>query len=92
MKYSQAIKPISYLKTHASKLIRNISDNQDTLIITQNGEAKVVLQDIKIYEQTQESLALLKILAQSTANLNKGNYKPALKNFSDLKNRIKDNS
>ena len=74
MKYSQAIKPISYLKTHASELIRNISNNQDTLIITQNGEAKVVLQDIKIYEQTQESLALLKILAQSTANLNKGNY------------------
>jgi len=92
MKYSQAIKPISYLKTHASELIRNISNNQDTLIITQNGEAKVVLQDIKIYEQTQESLALLKILAQSTSNLNKGNYKPAKKSFSDLKNRIKDNS
>jgi len=92
MKYSQAIKPISYLKTHASKLIRNISDNQDTLIITQNGEAKVVLQDIKIYEQTQESLALLKILAQSSSNLNKGNYKPAMQSFSDLKNRIKDNS
>lgn len=92
MKYSQAIKPISYLKTHASKLIRKISDNQDTLIITQNGEAKVVLQDIKIYEQTQESLALLKILAQSSSNLNKGNYKPAMQSFSDLKNRIKDNS
>jgi len=92
MKYSQAIKPISYLKTHASELIRNISTNQDTLIITQNGKAKVVLQDIKIYEQTQESLALLKILAQSSSNLNKGNYKPVTKSFSDLKNRIKDNS
>ncbi len=92
MKYSQAIKPISYLKTHASELIRNISANQDTLIITQNGEAKVVLQDIKIYEQTQESLALLKILSQSSSNLNKGNYKPAIQSFSDLKNRIKDNS
>lgn len=92
MKYSKAIKPISYLKTHASELIRNISANQDTLIITQNGEAKVVLQDIKIYEQTQDSLALLKILAQSTSNLNKGNFKSAKQSFSDLKNRIKDNS
>ena len=91
MKYSQAIKPISYLKTHASELIRNISNNQDTLIITQNGEAKVVVQDIKIYEQTQESLALLKILAQSTSNLDKGNFKPVKKGFSDLKNRLKDN-
>jgi len=92
MKFSQAIKPISYLKSHASELIRNISANQDTLIITQNGEAKVIVQDIKVYEQTQESLALLKILAQSSSNLNKGNFKPVSKSFSDLKKRIKDNS
>ena len=92
MKYSQAIKPISYLKTHASELIRNISANQDTLIITQNGVAKAVVQDIKVYEQTQDSLALLKILAQSSSNLNKGNFKSATKSFSDLKKRIKDNS
>ena len=91
MKYSQAIKPISYLKAHASELIRNISTNQDTLIITQNGEAKAVLQDIRIYEQTQDSLALLKILAQSNSNLNKGNFKSATKSFSDLKRRIKEN-
>ena len=92
MKYSQAIRPISYLKTHASELIRNISTNQNTLIITQNGEAKAVVQDIRIYEQTQESLALLKILAQSTTNLNKGKYKPVAKSFSDLKERIRGNS
>ena len=92
MKFSQAIKPISYLKSHASELIRNISANQDTLIITQNGEAKVIVQDIKVYEQTQESLALLKILAQSSSNLNKGNFKPVSKSFSDLKKRIKDKS
>ena len=90
MKYSQAIKPISYLKSHASELIRNISSNQETLIITQNGQAKVVVQDIKVYEQTQESLVLLKILAQSSMNLNKGDFKPVAKSFSDLKKRIKE--
>ncbi len=89
MKYSQAIKSISYLKSHAAELIRNISSNQDTLIITQNGEAKAVVQDIKVYEQTQESLVLLKILAQSSSNLNKENFKPISKSFSDLKKRIK---
>ena len=91
MKYSQAIKPISYLKAHASELIRNISSNQETLIITQNGEAKAVVQDIRVYEQTQDSLALLKILAQSSINLDKGNFKTATKSFSDLKKRIKEN-
>jgi hypothetical protein len=61
------------------------------LIITQNGEAKAVVQDIHIYEQAQESLTLLKILAQSSSNLNKDNFKSAAKSFSDLKRRIKEN-
>ncbi len=89
---SYSIKPISYLKAHASKLIRDISENQDTMIITQNGEAKVILQDIKIYEQTQESLAMLKILALSSKNLKAGNTKTVAKAFSDVQERIKKDS
>ena len=65
MKPSESIKPISYLKAHASQLIRDISSNKQTVVITQNGEAKVIVQDVKVYEQTQESLAMLKVLAQS---------------------------
>ena len=88
MKFSQAIKPISYLKTHASEVIREISKNQTTMIITHNGKAKVVVQDIHVYEQTQESLAMLKILAQSSANIRKGKFKPARKAFDDIQNKI----
>ena len=88
MKYSQAIKPISYLKAHASEVIRDISKNKDTMIITHNGEAKVVVQDIHVYEQTQESLALLKILAQSSVNIKKGQIKPAKNVFEDIQDRI----
>ncbi|MBW2163590.1 MAG: type II toxin-antitoxin system Phd/YefM family antitoxin [Deltaproteobacteria bacterium] len=90
MKYSQAIKPISYLKAHASEIIRDISANQDTMIITHNGEAKVVVQDIRVFEETQESMAMLKMLAQSSANIKKGEYKPLDKAFSDLRKRIED--
>lgn len=88
MKLSKAIKPISYLKAHASELIRDITNNHETLIITHNGEAKVVVQDIHVYEQTQESLAMLKILAQSSANLKKGKIKSAQKAFADIQKRI----
>jgi prevent-host-death family protein len=88
MKFSESVKPISYLKTHASEVVRNVSENQKTLIITHNGEAKVVLQDVKVYEQTQESIALLKILALSGKELRKGNYKTLEKSFGDLRNRI----
>ena len=92
MRPSEAIKPISYLKTHASQLIRDVSNNKKTMIITQNGEAKVILQDIKLYEQTQESLALLKILAMSNKNLSDGKVKPFDQTFSDIRKRIKEES
>jgi prevent-host-death family protein len=89
MKPSESIKPISYLKAHASEILRDVSRDQKTLIITQNGEAKVILQDIKVYEQTQESLALLKILAQSGKSVEDGKVKPLKKAFEDLKGKIK---
>jgi len=88
MKYSEAIKPISYLKTHASEVIREISKKHETMIITHNGEAKVIVQDIQVYEQTQDSLALLKILAQSSTNIKKGNYKPVRESFDRIGKRI----
>ena len=87
---SEAIKPISYLKAHASEVIRDVTNNQKTMIITQNGEAKVILQDIKLYEKTQESLALLKILAMSNKNLNDGKVKSIDLTFKDVRKRIKE--
>ena len=69
---SEDIKPISYFKSHASEVIKDVSDNRKTLIITQNGEAKVIVQDIRSFEQSQESLTLLKILALSANNLKEG--------------------
>ena len=88
MKFSEAVKPISYLKTHASEVIRDVAENQKTLVITHNGEAKVVLQDVKVYEQTQESIALLKILALSGKEIKKGNYKTLDKSFESVRKRI----
>ncbi|WP_250458533.1 type II toxin-antitoxin system Phd/YefM family antitoxin [Microbulbifer litoralis] len=63
MKLSSQIKPISYLKAHAAEIVRDLGKQGEPLVITQNGEAKVVMQDIESYEQMQETLALLKILA-----------------------------
>jgi len=63
MKLSGHIKPISYLKAHAAEIIRDLGEQQEPIIITQNGEAKVIIQDIESFEKTQETMALLKILA-----------------------------
>lgn len=90
MKYRQSIKPISYLKAHAAELVREVADGGDPLIITQNGEAKVIIQDLYAYEQTQESLALLKMLAQSQKGKSEGHYTTARKAFREIRRNIKD--
>lgn len=63
MRYSTRIKPISYLKANAAEVLEDLQKQRQPMIITQNGEAKAVIQDVASYEETQETLALLKILA-----------------------------
>jgi prevent-host-death family protein len=63
MGHHDRIKPISYLKAHSAAVIRELGEGAAPLVITQNGEARAVLQDIGSYAQTQEALALLKLLA-----------------------------
>jgi len=92
MKLSESVKPISYLKSHTAEVLRDVSEGQRTMVITQHGEAKAVLQDIASYEQTQESLALLKMLAQSSKCIQEGRSKPVKTAFADIRKRIKEST
>ena len=87
MKLSIQIKPISYLKAHAAEIIRNLGNEGDPLIITQNGEAKVVIQDIKSYEETQETIALLKILALGNRQIEEGKLVSSTEAINRLRGR-----
>lgn len=73
---SSRIKPISYLKANAAEILDRLAEEQEPLLITQNGEAKAVMQDVASYEATQETLALLKILALGTREVEEGKVKP----------------
>lgn len=77
MKYSTQIKSISYLKANAAEVVREIAEQRSPLIITQNGEAKAVIQDVASYEETQETIALLKILALGNRQIEEGRVVPA---------------
>ena len=72
MKYSTQIKPISYLKANAAEVVRQLGEQREPMVITQNGEAKIVIQDVASYEQTQETMALLKILAIGNRQIEEG--------------------
>jgi prevent-host-death family protein len=76
MRYSSQVKPISYLKANAAEVLARLAEYREPLVITQNGEAKAVLQDVASFEETQETLALLKILALGNQNIEAGNVKP----------------
>ena len=76
MRYSSQVKPISYLKANAAEVLAKLSEGREPLVITQNGEAKAVIQDVVSYEETQEMLALLKILALGNAEIEAGKVKP----------------
>jgi prevent-host-death family protein len=89
VKLSKQIKPISFLKAHAAEIVRNMKGQAEPLIITQNGEAKVVLQDIASHEQTQETLALWKILALGNRQIEAGKVEPAAEAISRLRNARK---
>ena len=77
MKLSKQIRPISYLKAHAAEIVRNLSKEQEPLVITQNGVAKVIIQDIESYEQTQQTIALLKIQSLGIRQIEEGKVLPA---------------
>jgi prevent-host-death family protein len=82
---AKQIKPISYVKAHAADLVRDMHKSGEPIIITQNGEAKAVLQDIESYERTQETLALLKIVALGEKQYREGKAKPAAEVFRRLR-------
>ena len=76
MRYSTQVKSISHLKAKAAEVLRDISERREPLVITQHGEAKAVLQDVASYDETQETLALLKVLALGQREVEAGEVRP----------------
>ncbi len=85
MRDSTQVKPISFLKAHAAEVLTTLSEKGEPLIITQNGEAKAVLQDVASFEAAQETLALLKVLALGSEEAAAGRVKPIGEVISRLK-------
>ena len=88
MQLSQNIKPISYLKAKTAEIINKVNENQQSIIITQNGEAKAVIQDIKSYENLQNSLTLLKLIVQSEEDIRSGNVTNQKEMFESLEKKL----
>jgi prevent-host-death family protein len=91
MSLSAHIKPISYLKANAAKIAEELKQDGEAFVITQNGEAAMVVQSVAEYEKTQETLALLKMVAQSERSIEQGKVHDATGVLGDLRDRLNAN-
>ncbi|MEK6657011.1 MAG: type II toxin-antitoxin system Phd/YefM family antitoxin [Nitrospirota bacterium] len=89
MKLSRAVKPISHIKSHASEVISEISETGNPVVVTVNGVARVIIQDIKEYEKDREGMAMLKIFAMGRKDMLEGRHRPIHHAFADLKKKIR---
>lgn len=72
MRLENRVRSISYLKAHAAELLRDLSDSQEPLVVTQNGEARAVLLDVASYDQLLETVALVKLFSLADRQVDEG--------------------
>ncbi|MGH9323499.1 MAG: type II toxin-antitoxin system Phd/YefM family antitoxin [Vicinamibacteria bacterium] len=89
MNSKTSIKPITYMKTNAADILATVSEAGKTVVITHNGEGKMVIQDIESYQSTMDTLAMLKLVALGKGSVLQGNVKTARKTFADIEKRRK---
>jgi len=73
---AQDLKPVSYIKNHASKIVKYVENSKTPVVITQNGEAKAVIIDIESYQKTLNAISLAKLLSFSEKDIKNGNVIP----------------
>jgi prevent-host-death family protein len=89
MNIPKDIKPITYLKARAADLINQINETHRPVIITQNGEARAVLQDPESYESMRNAIGILKLISMGEEEIRDGKIKDQEKMFHDLENKLK---
>src|SRR4030067_649000 len=84
------IRPITYLKSRAADLLKQINQTHRPVVITQNGEPKAVLQDPESYENMRNAIGILKLLSQGEKDIKDGKSKSQEEVFADIESILKD--
>lgn len=90
MNISKDIKPITYLKSKAPDLLKQINQTHRPVIITQNGEPRAVLQDPESYQNMRDALGLLKLVSQGEEDIKNGKVKSQEEVFAGIEQRLKE--
>ena len=88
MNIASDIKPVTYLKSRAADLLKQINDTRRPVIITQNGEPRAVLQDPESFENMRNAIGILKLLSLGEEDIRAGNTVNQEEVFSELEKRL----
>lgn len=89
MNLKRDVRPITYLKHHTADLVREVAERGRTVMITQNGEAKVVVMDVENYDRWRAAMAMLKLLAHAEAEVGSGRVIRQQQAFARAEDRLK---
>ena len=90
MNITTDIKPVTYLKSRAADLLKQINETHRPVIITQNGEPRAVLQDPKTYENMRNAIGILKLLSEGEADIRNGQAKSQEDVFNEIEEALKE--
>jgi prevent-host-death family protein len=90
MNISKDIKPITYLKSRAADLLKQVNETHRPVVITQNGEPKAVLQDPESYQNMRNALGILKLISQGEEDIKTGKSKAQENVFAEIENTLKE--
>lgn len=90
MHITSDIRPVTYLKNKAADLLNQINETHRSVIITQNGEPRAVLQDPESYENMRNAIGILKLVSQGEADIRDGKVKIQENVFKDIEATLKE--
>ena len=90
MNISQDIRPVTYLKSRAADLLKQVNETHRPVVITQNGEPKVILQDPKSFENMRNAIGILKLISQGEDEIRSGKSRSQQEVFENIENFLKE--
>lgn len=88
MNLKETIRPITYLKTNAADVLTTVTETRTPVVITHNGEPKMVVQDAESYQRLKQSLSMLKLVAMGKKQIDEGKTKSAEAVFKTIEKKL----
>ncbi|MCG6941813.1 MAG: type II toxin-antitoxin system Phd/YefM family antitoxin [Thiohalocapsa sp.] len=79
---------LSQFKADASRLLDQVRDEPTTLVLTQNGRARAVVQDYAQYQARERAMLMLKLMAEGERDVSSGDTLPQAEVFAELRQRL----